>query len=104
MQQLEQRHFQGWIAIRRTKIQHVRGFAAKHCVHASLQFLDGKELLRRTRHHKRERVFRYIGGEAALDLCPAFYGEEAVPPGSPVSIHHPWGRRREPPCPSIYFD
>ncbi len=36
MQHFEQRFFQGWIAVRGAKIQHVRAFAAKHRVHASL--------------------------------------------------------------------
>src|SRR5882762_6701492 len=95
MQQLEQRLFQGRITIRRTTIQHVRPFAAKHRVHAGLQLFDGKELLCRTRHHKRERIFWHIGSEPAEDLFPAFIGEEQFPPNSSVSIQDRRRGRRD---------
>ena len=104
MQHLQQRLFQGRIAVRRTKIQHLRAFAAKHRVNASLQLLDGKELLCRTRHHKRERIFRHIGSETAEDLLPAFIGEEQFPPDSPVSIQDRRRRRRNLQPVTVSFD
>src|SRR5260370_1245500 len=86
MQHLKQRFFQRRVAIRRTKIQHFRAFAPKHRIHANLQFFDGKILLCRAGHNKRERIFRHVGSEAAKDLFPAFIGEEEFPANSPVPI------------------
>ncbi len=92
-QQLKQRLFQRWIAIRRPKIQNFRGFAPQHGIHAGLQFLDGKEFLCRAGHHKRESIFGYVCSEPTKHLFPAFIGEEQFPPDSPVSIQDRRRRR-----------
>ena len=93
VQHLEQCRFQRRIAIRRTKIQHLRPFAAKHGVHASLEFFDRKELLCRAGHHKRKCIFRNIGSETAEDFFAAFIGKEQFPADAPVSIQN-WRCRR----------
>src|SRR5713101_2522824 len=95
MQHLEQRLFQLRIAVRWAKIQHVRAFAPQDGAHASLEFLDGEELLRRACHHKRERIFRHIGSQAAEDFFSALIGEEQFPPDSPISIQNRRRGRRD---------
>ena len=95
MQHLEQRLFQRGIAVRRTQIEHFRAFAAKHRIHANLQFFDGKKFFSRARHHKGERIFRHVSREAAKDFLSAFIGEKQLPANPPVAIQHRRRGRRD---------
>ena len=52
MQQLQKRCLQRRIAVRRAEIQDFRPFAAKHGIHAGLQFIDGEKRRCWAGHHE----------------------------------------------------
>ena len=58
-----------------------------------MQFFDGEKFLSRARHHKRKRIFRHIGGQAAEDFFSALISKEQFPANAAVSIEH-WRCRR----------
>jgi hypothetical protein len=91
VQQLEERFFQGGIAIAGPEIEDFGPFAAKGSVSTSLQFIDGEELGGGARHDERERVLRSRGGEACEDFFATLIGEEEFPAEAIATVEN---RRR----------